>query len=274
MQEDYPVELPSDGILVDDPGLDGTRPHKADIVNRIRNVLRAVWGAEGGENETEYEVARLFKAERLRDCFRRPGLFFGDHLNRHTVSRRKAPMYLPLSTSSGSYTIWLYYQRLSDQTLHTIINHFLEPKIADVRRAASRVEGELTDASGAKATELRDKLNGLKTFDGELEKMKQELLRVTALPYKPDRNDGVIISAAPLYKLFQHRSWAKECEKVWKKLEKGEYDWSHMAYNIWPDRVREKCRKDRSRAIAHGLEDICDVPPPGEKKKRSRAKKG
>ena len=40
------------------------------------------------------------------------------------------------------------------------------------------------------------------------------------------------------------------------KLLKGDYDWAHLAYEIWPDRVKDKCKKDLSIAIAHGLEDI------------------
>ena len=29
-----------------------------------------------------------------------------------------------------------------------------------------------------------------------------------------------------------------------------------MAHNIWPQRVSEACRKDKSIAIAHGLENL------------------
>ena len=36
--------------------------------------------------------------------------------------------------------------------------------------------------------------------------------------------------------------------RTWKKLEKGDYDWSHMAHDLWPDRIRAKCVKDRSLA--------------------------
>lgn len=36
----------------------------------------------------------------------------------------------------------------------------------------------------------------------------------------------------------------------------GDYDWSHLAMNYWPDRVREKCKTDKSLAIAHGLEHL------------------
>jgi hypothetical protein len=38
---------------------------------------------------------------------------------------------------------------------------------------------------------------------------------------------------------------------TWTKLEKGDYDWAHLAMAYWPDRVREKCKTDKSLAIAH-----------------------
>jgi len=266
--EGYPLHIDWDGILVDDPD------HQDDIVRRVREVLEVIWTNRA--EAIEKEACELLGVKTLRDYFRKPGKggFWHDHVKRYSRSRRKAPIYWPLSTASGSYTVWLYYPRLTDQAPYTTVNKYLEPKIDEVQRAAARADGELAESSGAKAAELRDTLNDARALARELEELKQELVRIAALPYKPDLNDGVIINAAPLHKLFRHRGWAKECEKIWKKLERGEYDWSHMAYNIWPDRVREKCRKDRSLAIAHGLEDICEVPPPGAKKKRSRAKKG
>jgi hypothetical protein len=38
-------------------------------------------------------------------------------------------------------------------------------------------------------------------------------------------------------------------------LVKGDYDWAHLAFHLWPDRVIPKCTTDRSLAIAHGLEE-------------------
>ena len=35
----------------------------------------------------------------------------------------------------------------------------------------------------------------------------------------------------------------------------GELDWAHLAMHLWPERVVPKCARDRSLAIAHGLED-------------------
>jgi hypothetical protein len=43
-------------------------------------------------------------------------------------------------------------------------------------------------------------------------------------------------------------------------LERGDYDWARLAYTLWPERVREKCRSDKSLAIAHGLEALYVEP--------------
>ena len=64
------------------------------------------------------------------------------------------------------------------------------------------------------------------------------------------------ITAAPLWKLFQHKAWQKKLKDTWEKLEKGEYDWAHLACSIWPERVLLKCHQDRSLAIAHDVENI------------------
>ncbi len=73
--------------------------------------------------------------------------------------------------------------------------------------------------------------------------------------WKPNLSDGVQITSAPLWQLFSHKPWKKKLKKTWEDLEKGEYDWSHMAFNFWPERVLNKCHKDRSIAIAHDLEN-------------------
>lgn len=70
----------------------------------------------------------------LREYFQKPNAFFADHLKRYSKSRRKSPIYWPLSTPSNSYTLWIYYHRLTDQTLYTCATDFVEPKIVDVEK--------------------------------------------------------------------------------------------------------------------------------------------
>jgi len=268
---EYPLRISWDGVLVDDPGSNGDQPHRDDIVRRVREVFDLLW--KDKSHEIEQEACDILGVSDLRDYFRKPAGFFQDHLKRYSKSRRKAPIYWPLSTASGSYTIWLYYHRLNDQTLYMVVNKYVEPKISEVERGIAQIENELKAASGREATRLTDRLNEARAFLGELRDLREELLRIAALPYKPDLNDGVIINAAPLHKLFRLRSWAKDTEDCWRKLEKGDYDWAHLAYTIWPDRVRKVCRTDRSIAVAHGLEDLCEVEAPESKKKGGRGRR-
>jgi hypothetical protein len=265
---EYPLRISWDGIMVDDPGFNSNQPSRDDIVRRIREVFDLLWKDKA--NEIEQEACGILDVSDLREYFRKPTGFFQDHLKRYSKSRRNSPIYWPLSTASGSYTIWIYYHRLSDQIIYTAVNKYLEPKIDEVERGIAGIEIDLKSSSGRDAIRFNDRLNDARSFLGELQDLRSELLRIAALPYKPDLNDGVIINAAPFYKLFRLRSWADDTEECWKKLTKGEYDWAHLAYTIWPERVWEVCKKDRSIAIAHGLEEVHISKESAEKKKAGK----
>jgi hypothetical protein len=104
-----------------------------------------------------------------------------------------------------------------------------------------------------------------------MQDLHDELLRVAQLPWKPNLNDGVLITASPLWKLFRLLKWQKDLKACWEELAVGDYDWAHLAHSIWPDRVRAKCKTDRSLAIAHSLEDLCEVAAPKPKAARRAA---
>ena len=269
---EYPLRIAWNGILVDDPGLDVERenPHTDDIVRRVREALTVLWGERAGAIEAE--ACEILEVNSLRDYFRKPTGFFADHLKRYSKSRRQAPIYLPLSTASGRYTLWLYYHRLTPETLYDAVANYVKPKIESVETRQRQRTESLERATGKTASGLRTEIADLREFAQELYAFRDELLRVAGLPYKPNLNDGVIINAAPLHKLFRHRKWANDTQEVWKKLEAGEYDWAHMAYTIWTKRVEKVCETDRSIAIAHGLEHLCKVQAKAASKKKKSKK--
>ena len=178
-----------------------------------------------------------------------PNDFFSFHLAQYSKSRRQAPIYWPLHTPSASYTIWIYYHRLNGQTLYTCVNDFVEPKLKEVGR-------ELNDlrAKSSRNRQEEKTLALLTDFQAELKDFRYELLRIAKF-WKPNLNDGVQIVAAPLWKFFQHKAWQKKLKETWEKLEKGDYDWAHLACSIWPERVLRKSHQDRSLAIANDVED-------------------
>lgn len=260
--EEYPLRISWNGILVEDPR------HPDDIVCRVQEVL-ALLGPDRAE-PIEQEACEILGVSSLCDYFRRPAGFFADHLRRYSKSRRQAPIYWPLSTASGSYTLWVYYHRLTSDTLYNAVNRYVEPKIASVERELREAEGKLAAASGRIATRLREQVESSRAFLNELRDFRDELLRVAALPYQPNLDDGVIINAAPLHKLFRLPKWARDTKETWARLERGDYDWARLAYTIWPERVREKCRSDRSLAIAHNLENLYIAPRTTSRQARRR----
>lgn len=255
---DYPLRISWPGILVDDEG------HKEDVSVRVRDAIEVIWKDTAGD--IEHEACEILGVRSLRDYFGKPSGFFADHLKRYSKSRRQAPIYWPLSTSSGSYTLWLYYHRLNDQTLYTCVNDFVEPKLTDVAAELA----SLRQKGSGRTRDDEKRLEKLQDLEIELQEFRDELLRLARLPWKPNLNDGVQITAAPLWKLFQLPKWKKTLKETWEKLEKGDYDWAHLAYSIWPDRVKKKCVTDKSLAIAHGLEDLYVEPPASAKKKRGK----
>lgn len=230
------------GIFVNDPG------HPQELARVVERVLERV------DMPVPTDLSRWLQRE-----------FFPFHLRRYSKSRRKAPIYWPLSTASGSYTLWLYYPALSSQTLYTAINDFVDPKLADVAGEADQLRGK----GSARSRDDERYLEQLATLEAELRDLRDQLQAVAA-HYQPNHDDGVQIIAAPLWPLFRHKPWHKLLKDTWAKLEKGDYDWSHLAMNYWPDRVREKCKTDKSLAIAHGLERLYVEPEAKPKKEKSR----
>lgn len=237
------------GILVDDQG------HPHDLARLVEEVLNRV------DVSVPDEVRRWLRKD-----------FFAFHLQRYSKSRRKAPIYWPLATASGSYTLWVYYPSLNNQTLFTAVNDFLDGPNGKLTQV-SRECAELRIKGSSRSRDEEKQYETLQTFEQELTDLRDTLLKI-APTYQPNHDDGVQITAAPLWPLFRHKPWQKVLKDTWAKLEKGNYDWAHLTMAYWPERVREKCKTDKSLAIAHGLEDQYVEPEAAPKKARGRKKAG
>lgn len=229
----YPEgEEPADrpDILVDDEG------HPNDLAMRALAVAERV---------------KVDAPENLRAWLAKE--FFPLHIKMYSKSRRKAPIYWQLATPSASYSVWLYIHAFSKDTLFRVQNDYVAPKLAHEERRLESLTAELRD--GATATQ-RKQLAAQEAFVEELRTFLDEVKRVAPL-WNPNLDDGVIINFAPLWRLVpQNKAWQKELKSTWDALCEGKYDWAHLAMHLWPERVVPKCAKDRSLAIAHGLEDV------------------
>jgi hypothetical protein len=224
---DEPYPTPPPALLVDDPH------HPLDLVAHVATAAAR---------------AQFPEPESPRAWYARE--FFPLHIKQYSKSRRKAPIYWQLATPSATYSVWLYLHALNPNTLYEAADLAREKLGNEQRKLASK---QAEQSPGAAA---RKELAAQETFVNELAGLLADLEIVKPL-WKPHLDDGVVINAAPLWRLFpQHKGWQKDLAPIWASLQAGEYDWSHMAMHLWPERVVPKCAQDRSLAIAHGLEEV------------------
>lgn len=240
----YPVRITWPGILVDDPA------HPEDIERRVREVLVMIFS--GRADAIADEACALLGAKSLREWFRRPAGFFSDHLKRYSKSRRQAPIYWPLSSPKGLYSVWLYYHRLTADTFFTIQREFVKPRLEDEERHLFNLKQE---AGPSPMPSHAREIGAAADLVEDLRAFRDELQCIAPL-WRPNLNDGVVINHAPLWRLALHASWRKSLKETWDALAIGDYDWAHLALHLWPERVIPKCATDRSLAIAHDLESF------------------
>jgi len=239
----YPLDVAWVGILVDDP------EHPLDIEFHIQYALDVLFGDRA--EVLAQEARTLLGVQSIRNYFRNGDGFFADHLQRYSKSRRQAPIYWQLSAGNGIYTVWLYYHRFTADTIYRLLQEFVDPRISQAERDCFKWQQQV--ASGG-TTDAAQQLQASQALLDDLKQLKAELSLVAPL-WKPDLNDGVIINHAILWRITPHAPWQKKVKECWDKLVDEEYDWAHLAFHLWPERVIPKCATDRSLAIAHGLDD-------------------
>jgi restriction-modification enzyme MmeI-like protein len=260
-RESYPLRAAGDGIMVDD------EDHSDDVVGHVRRALEVLY--EKQAPEFELELCRILGIKHLRDYFRSARGFFEEHITRYSKGRRKAPLYWLLQSPRGLYSVWLYYCALDKDTLPKLLGpRYLAAKVQRIKgdieelRPGGEQRRDLTKKEERRLADLEDLLSDVEEFASRIRGVVEHMNdRGQIVVYAPNQNDGVVLGAAPLHALIRwpkrrkHRGrTVTELQAYWEKLQEGEYDWSHLAMLYWPTRVTEKSRKDKSVALAHGLD--------------------
>ena len=246
------LDVPTDGILTNNSD------SSLCLAGHVREVMHWLWAARA--DDMEYELCQLIGCKSLQAYLASPTGFFDYHFKRYTKSRRKAPIYWLLASEDGTVDYWVYYPKLSKNTLPQLIIRLREQQ-----------EQLRTRLNAALAAHDKTQESQIRAEQEQVEGMMDELNRILAAGYVPNHDDGVPVTAAPLLHLAASRPWRVECEKNMELLEKGDYDWSHLAMSMYPARVTQKAKKDWCMALTHGLEHICENKP---KEKKARKKKG
>jgi hypothetical protein len=248
----------SDGILTNDPG------QPLDLTQRVWQVLEAMLGSEEARLRVSTALGGGDPLEILLGWFGRftgqPDTSFWKY---HFQLYRKRPVYWPFQSPKRKFTVWVFHERITSDTLFHIRNDIVEPRL----RLAERQIVDLRPRAESDRR-VRKELDQLLDFRDDLGDFSNRLKEITDRGYIPHIDDGVLLNATPLHEVLP--SWP-ETRKAWEELEEGKYDWAQQAMEYWPDRVKEKCKTNKSFAIAHGLEDLYQEPvettKPGRKRK-------
>ncbi len=216
----YPLALTPHRVLVDEPG------HPADIVAAVEAAAAALV-----EDPTALleELAGLLGVADLRSYLRTR--FFKAHLSRYSKSRRKAPIYWPLTAPSRGWTVWLYAPVLSREALYAVAGHAerrWNAAEAEIRRLESaQLQAAAPGAAGPDmglARTLAGRLDGQRRLAEELRTLHRLLARVAATGWAPDLDDGIVVCAAPLAEALL--DWPKDPAETRKLLRAGKLEWA------------------------------------------------
>jgi N-6 DNA Methylase len=237
-----------DGVLPIDPAYPG------NLQTRVELALDLMLD----EAEARGVIEQATGAKSLVSYFERD--FFKDHVQRYG----KRPVYWLLQSPRRSYGVYLFHERITKDTLYIIQgNQYLGGKINQVQGQVDELHARAQGLpQGRERKHVERELDQAQNLLTELESFAQALKAVTSatnergeeVGWEMEIDDGVLINLAPLHALMP--AWSAEPKKAWESLRKGEWDWSHTAMRYWPDRVLEKCRTNKSFAIAHERMDV------------------
>jgi hypothetical protein len=218
---DYALELPFGRPLVDEPG------HQWDVEAAMLNAAKALFDSY---DDVLADLLEVFGRKSIRDHLRKQ--FFRDHLGRYSRSRRKAPIYWPLTVPSRAWGVWVYAPVLSRETLYAVATEAgRRQRLA--HEAIARLQQEQRNGGvGRSARTVAEELDVEERLSEELRKFKAEADRIAGLGWKPDLDDGLILCAAPLADLCP--AWS-DAARARQELKDGKYEWASVAQ--WADQL-------------------------------------
>jgi len=205
----YPLNIPAGCLLHDEPG------HPSDVVTAIENTIEVL--------EAASESPELALRREVKDLRRRlRGRFFPDHVKDYSASRRYAPIYWYLAVPSPEWGLWLYAPELSREMLFAIAGSARE-KLQRLLEQARQLRNRHLDTADRAVVE---RIEQIESLAGEIEQFAEHAEKVAQSGWRPDLNDGLILCAAPLERLFADDAWRKHIAPYRKDLETKKYPWA------------------------------------------------
>lgn len=231
--------------------------HPDDLGAKILSALTMMLG-----ESTANEILAVLGGDMATGAATIRSFMLKDYWKIHLQWYRKRPIYWLIQSPKKEYSCYVFHERMTVDSLFLIQSarylggriNALRSRIGEVMEAIPTAEGRERKGLEKEREQLEKALVDCEELDTSITKIIQQTDETgKTVGWKPELDDGVILNMAPLRELFP--SWKAEPVKFWKELEEGKYDWSYTAMRYWPERVREACKRNKSYAIAHGLEE-------------------
>ena len=241
------------------------RGHPGDLAQRILDILSTIHS--DAESSEIVKTAAGTNGD-LRDIL--ANYLLGPFFKAHVTQYRKRPIYWLLQSSSGAFSAYLFHERATDQTLAMLQgNSYLGGEIFKARERQKEAKTKELSSQGRErarwqreSQEAADDLIDLEEFQKAVDQTNNESIvdadgHPATARWVPEFDDGILLNAAPLYRLTPtwKRADAKlDLSKVWTTLKDGAYPWAKTAMRYWPRETITASKQNRSFRIAHGLE--------------------
>ena len=241
------------------------RDHPDDMAQRVIDVLAAI--------HSDAESVRIVREAiggngDLRDTL--ADYLLGPFFKAHVKWYRKRPIYWLLQSPKQKFSVYLFHERATDQTLALIQGkRYLGGRIFQVKEQFDQSKQKELTTEGREKAQWKSRSQETAEELSDLEALRQAFDATNAEPilngegqpatarWSPEFDDGILLNAAPLYRLTP--AWKKadpklDLNKAWKALKDGEYPWAKTAMRYWPRETLAACKDNKSYRIAHGLE--------------------
>lgn len=158
-----------------------------DIVSRVKELIRSVWGDASYAENIQYIEEILGKD--LRKYLTKD--FYKDHIKRY----KKRPIYWQFSSPKGHFNVMVYMHRYTPDTLNFILNSYLRPFMEKVANDLKRQEDIIIAGSAVEQGKARKRQDKLKEILKDCEAYEYDILyplageRITI-----DLDDGVLVN--------------------------------------------------------------------------------
>jgi len=107
-----------------------------------------------------------------------------------------------LQSAKKSYGLYLFHERLNSDSIFSIQEKYINPKITLERNHLSELKARLDKTEGREKRNLAKEIEQLEEFIDELFDFQKKIKAVLDSGYNPDIDDGVILNMARFMNSF------------------------------------------------------------------------